>query len=87
MEKISRQEVEDELLKLGVSKDAVDGILSALSLRSLSELEGKLLIKMHFVNIIHSYHLLISSVKECLCLNEFVNMGVFFLFMVVLLQI
>lgn len=42
MEKISREEVEDELLKLGVSKDAVDGILSALSLRSLAELEDLL---------------------------------------------
>ena len=67
MEKIPRQEVEDELLKLGVAKDAVDGILSALSLRSLSELEGKLLIKLHFVNIIYSYHLLISSFIEYFC--------------------
>lgn len=39
MEKIAREEVEEELLKLGVSKDAVDGILSALSLRTLAKLE------------------------------------------------
>ncbi|MCO5559065.1 hypothetical protein L7F22_012657 [Adiantum nelumboides] len=42
MEKISREEIEGELSKLGVSKDAADGILSALSLRTLSELEALL---------------------------------------------
>ncbi|KAI5065245.1 hypothetical protein GOP47_0019940 [Adiantum capillus-veneris] len=42
IEKIARDEVEGELLKLGVSKDAADGILSALSLRTLAELEALL---------------------------------------------
>ncbi|MCO5550521.1 hypothetical protein L7F22_004008 [Adiantum nelumboides] len=48
MEKISREEIEGELSKLGVSKDAADGILSALSLRTLSKLEGS--IKEHAKN-------------------------------------
>ncbi|KAH7435439.1 hypothetical protein KP509_06G065200 [Ceratopteris richardii] len=42
VEKITRKEVEEELLKLGVLKDAADGILNALSVRSLTELEGLL---------------------------------------------
>lgn len=42
MDKISREEVEEELVKLGVSKQAIDGILGALSLGSLTELEDLL---------------------------------------------
>lgn len=39
MDKLPREKVEEELAELGVDAEAVDGILSALSMRSLEELE------------------------------------------------
>ncbi|PSC70770.1 histidine-tRNA cytoplasmic isoform B [Micractinium conductrix] len=42
MEKIPREKVVEELEKLGVAADAIDGILQALSLRSVEELEAVL---------------------------------------------
>ncbi len=42
MEKIPQDKVESELRELGVAPEAVDGILQALSLRTVEELEGLL---------------------------------------------
>ncbi|EFN51962.1 hypothetical protein CHLNCDRAFT_56349 [Chlorella variabilis] len=42
MEKIPRDKVVEELAKLGVAADAIDGILQALALSSVEELEGLL---------------------------------------------
>lgn len=42
MEKIPREKVVEELQKLGVAADAIDGILQALTLRSVEELEALL---------------------------------------------
>lgn len=42
MEKLPREKVVEELAKLNVAADAIDGILQALSLRSVEELEGLL---------------------------------------------
>lgn len=40
IEKIPRVEVEKELASVGVSSEAIDGILGTISLKSLQELEG-----------------------------------------------
>lgn len=42
LDKISREEIEGELMKLGLSKEAMDGILHALTLRTLADLEDLL---------------------------------------------
>lgn len=40
MGKITREEMEKELISTGVSSEAVEGIIEVLSLKSLSKLEG-----------------------------------------------
>lgn len=40
MGKITREEMEKELISTGVSSEAVKGIIEVLSLKSLSKLEG-----------------------------------------------
>jgi hypothetical protein len=42
--KITREEIEKELISTGLSSEAVQGIINVLSLKSLSKLEGFLLI-------------------------------------------
>jgi histidyl-tRNA synthetase len=39
LEKLPREKIEEELLKLGVSQEAMDGLLSSLSLTSLDALQ------------------------------------------------
>lgn len=41
--KLSREEIEKELISTGLSSEAVQGIIEVLSLKSLSKLEGLLL--------------------------------------------
>ena len=41
--KLSREEIEKELISAGLSSEAVQGIIEVLSLKSLSKLEGFLL--------------------------------------------
>jgi hypothetical protein len=41
--KLSRDEIERELISIGLPSEAVQGIIDVLSLRSLSKLEGFLL--------------------------------------------
>lgn len=48
--KITREEMEKELVSLGVSIKAVNGIIEVLSLKSLSKLEG--LAQLSFYNIL-----------------------------------
>jgi histidyl-tRNA synthetase len=40
IEKLPRSEIENELAALQVPSDAIDGILQALTLKSLDDLEG-----------------------------------------------
>ena len=40
IEKVARVDVEKELAALGLPAEAIDGILSAMALRSLDQLEG-----------------------------------------------
>lgn len=40
LDKIPREEMESELAKLNVPNEAIDGILKALTLKSLDDLEG-----------------------------------------------
>jgi len=41
--KLTRDEIEKELMSTGLSSEAVQGIIEVLSLKSLSKLEGFLL--------------------------------------------
>jgi len=41
--KLTREEIEKELMSTGLSSEAVQGIIEVLSLKSLSKLEGFLL--------------------------------------------
>jgi hypothetical protein len=41
--KLTREEIEKELISTGLSSEAIQGIIEVLSLKSLSKLEGFLL--------------------------------------------
>jgi len=52
--KMSREEIEKELISTGLSSVAVQGIIDVLSLKSLSKLEGFLLICCCWLVIMHA---------------------------------
>ena len=52
--KMTREEIEKELISTGLSSEAVQGIIDVLSLESLSKLEGFLLICCCWLVIMHA---------------------------------
>ena len=52
--KMTREEIEKELVSTGLSSEAVQGIINVLSLKSLSKLEGFLLTFCCWPVIMHS---------------------------------
>jgi hypothetical protein len=65
--KLSREEIEKELISTGLSSEAVQGIIEVLSLKSLSKLEGFLL-ALAFSMVLYCY-----AVPWSICLKFLVD--------------
>jgi hypothetical protein len=69
--KMTREEIEKELVSTGLSSEAVQGIIDVLSIKSLSKLEGFLLTFCCWLVIMHApYHItLLQYYTDVMLLN------------------